>query len=847
MLFILCAGCCGRCKNPHPCPSPKGRGEFPIRNSGAYAWRDHCVLRAAIILVVVCVVGFSAAAQVAAIPHAIALTRAGQSHRVIVEARSGDLWTGDVTERASFASSDANVATVDAQGHITAVGNGEAVVTATVDGQATTVAVRVSGADQDFQWSFRNHVQPIFFKMGCSTGACHGAAAGKNGFKLSLRSFDNDWDHKAVTRQANGRRVSLAQPDDSLVLLKPTMGVPHEGGLRFEKDSEAYAIVKSWITAGAPPAHPDDPFVERIEVMPESVMVTPSSRRQVVVRAFYSNGTYEDVTRWAKFGTTDESVALVDDEGRITVEGPGAAAITVWYASKVASMRVMAPRELPVDDAIFANAARFNFVDERVLAQLAQLRIPPAPLCTDTEFIRRAYLDCLGILPTPTEVFAFVMNPAAEKRTQLVERILARPEFVDYWTYKWSDLLLLSSRNLTDRKELTAFHQFIRASVEANMPWDDFVRTILTAQGNTIENGAANYFVMHKETVDLTETTSQAFLGMSLTCARCHNHPLEKWTQDDYYGMANLFATVTIKNSVTGQGNDVVAAPFGDVIHPRLGRGVAPKPLDAEAMDVSAGGDRRAVLARWLTAPENPYFTRAVVNRVWTNFMGRGIVHPEDDLRLTNPASNESLMKALSDDLIEHDFDMRHLIRTIMSSATYQRSSNPVNAAVPDEKYYSQYIVRRLNAEVILDVYSQVTAVPTVFDGYPKGFRALQLPDSQVGSYFLSAFGRPPRIQTCSCERTEDSSIAQTLHMANGDTLTSKLRDQASAVTRWAAMESGDVIDEIYLRALSRYPNHEEHAQAREILDGAPTEERRAAVEDLVWAILTGKEFLFNH
>ncbi len=698
--------------------------------------------------------------------------------------------------------------------------------------------------------SFRNDIQPILFKMGCNTGACHGAAAGQNGFGLSLRGFDHESDYDAITRHANGRRVNLAQPDQSLILLKPTQSVAHEGGERFTKDSEPYRVLLEWLMAGAPGPSADDPVVTRIEVTPGTVAVgdTPDALSPLAVTAFYSDGSHADVTRWAKYDTTDDAVALVGEDGVVSVMGPGGASISVWYASKVATAQVSAPYADVVPDAQFAAATRNNFIDDLVIEKLKQLQIPPAGSCSDTEFVRRAYLDTIGTLPRPSEVFAFVLDNASDKRARLIDTLLQRPEFVDYWSYKWSDLLLVSSKNLPQREEMSAFYRYIRDSVEANKPWDQFAREILTATGSTRENGAANYFVMHKEKIDLTETTSQAFLGMSITCARCHNHPLEKWTQNDYYGMANLFARVKLKNGDRGD-TEVLPAVFGEVPHPRTGRPLPPKPLDAPEIDTATDDDRRAHLAQWVTSPDNPYFTRAIVNRVWKNFMGRGLVEPEDDLRLTNPPTNAALMDALAAHLAENQYDLKALMRTIMNSAAYQRTSAPADPAKPDTAYYSHYIVRRLSAEVILDAYSQVSGVPTSFDGYPEGFRALQLPDSRVGSYFLSAFGRPERIQTCSCERTDDPNIAQALHVANGDTLNKKLRGEKSLLAQ-LSMDTTPIetaIDDIYARALSRYPTDTERAGAMEWLHGLTGDERRAALEDLSWAILSSKEFLFNH
>jgi len=787
-------------------------------------------------------------------PNEILLHHQNAVHQIVVAETLPDQASSDVTGASEFQSSNPLVATVDNAGVVRAAGDGEAIVTATVNGQTVEIKVIVTGTRSPFVPSFKNHIQPLLFKAGCNTGACHGAAAGKNGFKLSLRGFDHASDHNALTRHANGRRVSLAAPAQSLILLKPTMEIPHEGGERFAVDSEAYERMLSWLTAGAPAIADGEPAVTHLEVLPKNVTLDSNAKYQILVRAHYDDDSYEDVTRWAKFGTTEETVATVGEEGRVDVLGPGATAITVYYQSKVATAQVTVPRAAEVAEARYTDAPRNNFIDDLVLAEIRRLRIPPADIASDSEFLRRVYLDTIGALPTPDETVAFLFDSNADKRERLVDDLLSRPEYADYWSYKWSDVLLLSSKNLPRREELTAFYRFIHDSVASNKPWDEFVRQILTATGNSTENGAANFFAMHKEPIELTETTSQAFLGMSITCARCHNHPLEKWTQDDYYGMANLLGRVKRKNGKSG-GTDILPAAFGDVVHPRLGRPLPPKPLEGEALSLDDPGDRRIRLAEWMTAPDNPYFTRAVVNRVWRNFMGTGLVEPEDDLRLTNPPSNAALLDALAADLIDHEYDLQHLMRTIMNSAAYQRTSKPADGSTMDDRFYSAYVVRRLSAEVILDAYSQVTGVPTQFGGYPGGFRALQLPDSQVGSYFLTAFGRPERIQTCSCERTEDSSVAQTLHIANGETLNGKLRAEKSHMAALAAAgrPPGEVVDELYICALARFPSDAEKENAVTLLEGfgdktdAGATARRESIEDLTWALLTSKEFLFNH
>jgi hypothetical protein len=793
----------------------------------------------------------------------LAGAQAGQ-RLVVVEISDGKV-IGERTGQVKLISSNPAVATVTDAGQVQAAGDGEAVITASQGKSRAMAHVRVSGTAVPFTPSFRNHVIPLMTKIGCNSGACHGALAGKGGFKLSLRGYDPETDHFVMTRQALGRRVNRLEPALSLLLVKPTMTIPHGGGRRIEVGSLDYQVLADWIAASAPGPGAADVRVRRLELFPPEAVLRPKESLQVIVRAWYSDGHAEDVTRWAKFNSSEDLVANVDQDGKVRVAGHGEAAITVWYSNLVASARIVSPLSNPTDPQAFAHAARQNSIDGLVLKKLEALHIPPSPLCTDRDFIRRAYLDAAGILPTPEEVQRFLNDRAADKRTRLIDSLLERPEFVDYWAYKWSDLLLVSTRKLS-QPATWAFYQFIRQSVADDKPWDQFAREIITASGSNLRNGAANYFVIHQDVTDRTEATAVTFLGMSVTCCRCHNHPLEKWTQDQYWSLANLFARVALKNADRGGEVTVQSQPTGDVLHPRRGVAMPPTPLDGTPLSPTSPRDRRQYFADWLTAPDNSYFARALVNRVWHNFLGRGLVEPEDDLRQTNPPTNEELFAALAKEFIDHHYDVKRLIRTIMNSATYQRSSVPLPGNVTDDRFYSHYLVRRLPAEVILDAYSQVTGVPTPFSevqigssggtagysGAPPGTRALQLPDSLVISAFLTGFGRPERMQTCSCERQQDSSVGQALHLNNGQTLNDKLRAKGSRIEDWAAKQISDqeAIRRLFLLALSREPTAEEMKHSQAVLaqgatDGKAT--RRDLLEDLFWAVLSGREFLFNH
>ena len=710
--------------------------------------------------------------------------------------------------------------------------------------------------------TFRNHVLAVFTKAGCNGGSCHGALAGKGGLKLTLRGFDPEADYATLTRQTFGRRVVKGDPERSLLLLKPTMTIGHGGGVRIKKSSADYAVVAGWIKAGAPGPRPDDARLLKLEVSPALAVVKPGDKQQIIVKASYSDEHVEDVTRWVKFGSSDNMVASVDDGGLVKGNGSGEAAITVWFNSKVTFARIVSPYKTADSPQSSQrtrsqNETSSGFIDALIRQKLDLLGLPVSTTCTDAEFVRRAYLDAAGVLPRSAEVVAFLNDRSPDKRRKLIDSLLKRPEFVDYWTYKWCDLFLVSGRKLQGRA-LTAFYNWIQQSVRENKPWDRMAREMLTATGSTLDNGAANYYVLHKEPIELTETTTQAFLGMSVQCCRCHNHPLEKWTLRDYYQMANLFSRVRLKNGDINGDILVLTSTDGNINHPRMGVPLPPRPLDGPEIPLDFIGDRRQVLADWLTAADNPYFAKALLNRVWRSFMGRGLVEAEDDLRLTNPPSNQELLDALAADFSRNGYNVQRLIRMIMTSEAYQRSSEPTGINAKDDRYYSRYIVRRLPAEVILDAVSQVTGVPTIFEGSPKGTRALQLRDTQAASYFLTAFGRPERIQTCSCERQQEPNVAQALHLANGDTINQKLRDSGSVITGLVDSDADDVevLDEIYLSALSRYPTESEKKKLLPILAETPVDpfapdvkrkERRGAIEDLFWAVMTDREFLFNH
>lgn len=798
------------------------------------------------------------------LPNKVTLSGVEATHRLLVNFKQ-DGFNRPVSSDVAWTSSNAKVVSID-DGQLIPVGDGTATVTATFGQRKALCEVTVTNTQQPHQWSFRNHVQAVLTKAGCNSGSCHGALAGKGGMKLSLRGYDTDRDHHTITRQARGRRVELSDPGRSLILTKPSGAIPHKGGLRFDVDTIDYRVIAEWIAAGALEPKKDDPRVDRLEVLPHQSVLQPGDQQDVLVRAHYSDGRVEDVTKWAKFASTNETVAKIDNSGRVSVIGSGEGAVTAWFASKIVIARITSPYDFEVPAEVYAAEKPANFIDELVMTKLKELRLKPSPRSSDAEFLRRAFLDTIGTLPTADEARAFLKDKSDDKRNKLIESLLSRPEFVDYWTYKWSDVLLINGQKLRP-KAVEAYYKWVRKHVDANTPWDEFVRLIVTSQGSSYENGATNFFALHQDPENMSENVSQAFLGLSIACAKCHNHPLEKWTNDQYYGMANLFARVKAK----GWGGDfrngdglrtLYVSNKGDLIQPLTGKPQPPTPLDGEALSFDEPTDRRIHLAKWLTAPENPYFARSITNRVWKSYFGVGLVEQVDDMRASNPASNDVLLTAAAKFLIDNKFDLKALMRAILQSNTYQRTSQPLPENRDEQRFYSRYYPRRLMAEVLLDAFSQVTAVPTSFtqiefpgadkrktEFYKPGTRAIQLYDSAVASYFLKTFGRNARQITCECERSDESSMVQVLHISNGDTINEKLQAKDSTVSKILSskMSDKDIIEQAYLASLSRLPTAHELTQIQEVFADSKDVDRRLLIEDLYWSILSSREFLFNH
>ncbi|GAA4421620.1 DUF1549 domain-containing protein [Bremerella cremea] len=805
------------------------------------------------------------------LPHQIHLDGPRAQQRIILQHSNGDDLRGEVQTDVAWRIEGEEVASLEA-GVLRPLKNGNAKILAEVDGKTVSAEVTVTNQDAASTVQFRHDVLPIFAKRDCNSGGCHGALAGKGGFRLSLRGYDPESDYFNIVKQDQGRRVELSAPQVSLLLTKPTTVVPHKGGLKLPAESEDFQILADWIAHGATPPTTNDATVERIEVFPAASIQTIGQRQTFAVTAVYSDGSSRDVTPWVKWSSTNDAVAQVDEDGHATIMGPGEGAIVAWFASKLAIARTTVPYTHSATEEEIAQADQRkprNFIDEQIDSQLKRLNLVASPTCSDAEFLRRVYLDTIGRLPTPDEARTFLANTKPEKRDEVIETLLASPEFVDYWSYKWSDVLMLNG-TLLRPQALKTYYQWIHTHVEKNTPWDQMVREIVTATGESTENGATNFFALSQTPEEMTENASQAFMGLSIGCAKCHNHPLEKWTNDQYYAMANIFSRVKAKGwggeGRNGDGSRTLyVATSGELVQPRTGKPQAPTPLDGTPIAFDSPDDRREPFANWLTSPENPYFAKAITNRVWANFFGVGLVEQVDDLRVSNPPSNSALLDAATKHVVDNKFDLKSLMRAILQSNAYQRSSVALAGNEAESRFYSRYYPRRMMAEVLHDAVVQVTGVPTKFDTvafpgndkqktdfYPDGTKAIQLYDSAVENYFLSTFGRNPRNIVCECERSAEPTMVQVLHISNGDTINDKLKNPASrAESLWRLRRQGlsdeALIDEIYLSCFSRFPSPEKRRALVAMLPPVDSPDERATIEDLFWGLMSSREFLFNH
>jgi hypothetical protein len=741
------------------------------------------------------------------------------------------------------------------------------------------------------QPSFVNDIIPLLTKLGCNQGACHGKNDGRNGFKLSLRGYAPEWDYERLARESRGRRLNLAFPAHSLVLAKATGQIPHGGGTLIDAESREYRLLLDWIRAGAPGPTGSAAYVEELALLPGDRTLAIGEEVQLTVKARYSDQSERDVTWLTQFFTNDASVIAVSPDGMLRIMRQGESAVRAHFHGQVAVAIATIPFQQPFEPAQYA--ARNNFIDEHVFNKLSALRIPPSPLADDPTFIRRAFLDTIGTLPTPEEVRAFAADADPDKRTKLIEALLERPEYVDYWALQLGDLL--QNRKERDHdvrgtKGVRAMHAWLREQVASNRPWDELAREVLTATGGSDEHPQIGYYIVtvgEKRNADQSEvvaSVAQAFLGTRIGCAQCHNHPLEKYTQDDYYHFAAYFAPLRLKREDSKKGPTVlsVASVVGEergrrrrnqdnqpaekigVVQPRTGKFLEPQALDGTPCEVAPGDDPRVKLAAWMTDPTNEYFPGAMVNRVWRHYMGVGLVEPVDDLRASNPPSNPALWKALVDEFVAHKYDLKHLMRMILNSRVYQLRSATLAGNETDPRFYSHYYARRLPAEVLLDAISQATGRPEEFKGYPLGVRAIQLPDPGLESYFLTQFGRSERVTACACERRGEVTIGQLLQLQNGSGVIEKIKHDEGRLAQLmethtiapagrpglaAAIDAapGDepIIDELFLATLCRQPTPDELSAVMSAL--ATDNEREEVFRDLFWALLNSKEFAFNH
>lgn len=847
-------------------------------------------------------------------PPQIALSGPYAESRVLVDGKMSDGSLRDLSGPAKFFIANPKLARVDDRGIVRPLKDGKTSLTVVYKTYRKQIPVVIAGTGKTAPPRFVTDVIPVLTRAGCNQGACHGANSGKGGFKLSLLGYDPDFDYESITRAGGARRVTPASPANSLLLRKPVLAVPHKGGKIFNPDSPLYRVLRDWVARGMPAPEKTEPEVVRLEVTPATRTLPIGETQRIRVRARLSDGSIRDVTAQTLFTASEESVATVSQSGEAKVKGSGEGAVVIRYRSLVATARLISPFAPPKPFRVVKYAKgqpRESQIDRLVRRKISALGLDASPRCTDAEFLRRASLDVIGLLPTPDEVRAFLADKDPKKREKLIDNLLDRPEYVDFWTLKWGDIFRSSRSVLTD-KGMTSLNLWLRRSVAENKPWDKMAREILLAQGSPFEVGPANFYRSATNPETLAETTSQVFLGVRMQCAKCHNHPFERWTQNQYYEMAAFFARVRSKEGDRPGERNIILASGGEVNNPRTKNAALPTPLDAKPVPADYTGDRRLVLADWLTAKNNPFFAHVLVNRVWRHLMGRGLVEPVDDIRATNPPSNQELFDYLAKDFVNGGFDVKRLVRNIMLSETYQRSAIPTKGNALDTKYYSHYAFKRLGAEALFDAIATATGVPEKFNGYPLGTRAAQLPDTTVSSYFLDLFGRPARNLSCECERTDEPNLGQILHIMNSKGVNDRLASQEGRVAKLLAANLPDakLVEELYLAAVSRFPTPEETKKAVKALTTLPpapkikpkpaakpaekpaeakpvetkpeeakpaetkpadakpaetqaaeaekakapedpavrlAEHRRRTAEDIFWALLNSSEFLFNH
>ena len=754
----------------------------------------------------------------------------------------------DLSRKVTYEVSPAGIVSVDAAGLIAPIAEGEATIhVVAMPGIDANVKVKVANLVQDLPINFANQITPVFTKYSCNGGGCHGKSGGQNGFRLSLLGFEPKEDYEYLKMEGRGRRVFPAAPDQSLLLLKATARLPHGGGQRIEYDSPAYRLLRRWIEQGLPYGKDTDPKVTHIEVFPTERLMEREGTQQIVVVAHYSDGSSEDVTRTTQFDSNDTEMAEVSVTGLVTTSQlTGSVAVMARYQGHVGVFRATIPLGVETNNL----PPPKNFIDELVAKKLKALGLPSSQIADDATFLRRVTVDLAGRLPTLDESEQFLADTSGSKRENAINRLLDSTDYADYFANKWSAILRNKRRQDNEKYYTFAFHEWIRQCLHENKPYDQFAREILTATGTPGKNPPVAWYREVKDQSAQVEDTAQLFLGLRIQCARCHHHPFEKWSQQDYYGFAAFFAQVGRKKGETQDGERIFhRRGVATAQNPKTGQGVKPTGLGAAPLEISADSDPRHQLVDWMAAKDNPFFARSVVNRYWKHFFGRGLVDPEDDMRVTNPASNPELLDALAKDFVDHNFDLKHLCRTIAGSATYQLSAEPNEWNQDDKQNFSRYYPKRLNAEVLLDAIDQVTGTQTSFGGIPVGTRAVQLPDNGFNSYFLTVFGRPESSSACECERSSEANLAQSLHLLNSGEIQGKLTSgngKAQMLATDKARPHEMKIRELYLLAFSRVPTPDEMTIALAHINKNEQDPKRA-YEDIVWALINTKEFLFNH
>jgi hypothetical protein len=781
-------------------------------------------------------------------PPDINLETSRDSQAIVAKFTQPNGVTRDVTAQCKFELANPTLAKIE--GHtLRPQADGTTRLTVTYNGQSKELPVTVKEAKVDRPISFKLDVMPVFMRSGCNVGGCHGSARGKDGFRISLFGFDPDGDYLRITREQPGRRINLAFPEDSLLLTKSTGKVPHTGGTRFKEDTEYYATVMRWLDAGAPQDSANVAKPISLELMPRNAVMEEGDKMQFTARAKYSDGTDRDVTNLVVFLSNNDNSAAVTENGLVAASKRGEAFVMARFATfTVGSQVIVIPKDLKYT---WPKTPEYNYIDTLVDAKLQKLRILPSELCSDDAYLRRVYLDVIGQLPTGEEYDRFMNSTDKNKREKLVDELLARKEFVEMWVMKWAELLQIRSddNNKMSYKAVVLYYNWLQDKIARNVPFDQIVQELLSSTGGTFTNPATNYYQVERDTLKVAENTAQVFMGMRIQCAQCHNHPFDRWTQDDYYQFAAFFAQVGRKNGEDPREVIVFNNNGGTVNHPLKGAVKDPKFLgEPTTRPIPQGKDRREVVANWLASPENPYFAKNLANIVWNHFFGRGIINPVDDVRISNPASNPELLEALGEHFQSYKYDFKRLVRDICTSRTYQLATetNPTNEL--DEKNFSHAAIRRVRAEVLLDVINQTTESKQKFRGLPLGSRAVQIADGRTTDYFLTTFGRATRETVCSCEVSMEPNLSQALHLLNGNTVQGKVANGGVIAKLLAAKKSPqEIMDDLYLRTLTRHPTAKEVEKFDKLLADAKPDEQKKILEDLFWALLNSEEFIFNH